>query len=85
MGEVIFHRAVQKDMNGIYGHYQDESGEVLAKRAQEILRAPNQQSSQVLVACFGDPQLLVDPPGLISFRMVKWCQVKWSKMMPGKK
>jgi hypothetical protein len=30
MGEVIFHRAVQKDMSGIYGHYQEESGEVLA-------------------------------------------------------
>ena len=32
MSKVVFHRAVQKDMNGIYGHYQEESGDALADR-----------------------------------------------------
>ena len=31
-GEVIFHRLVQKDMNGIRSYYADESGPELAER-----------------------------------------------------
>jgi hypothetical protein len=32
MSKVIFHRTVQKDMDGIYRHYLEESGSKLADR-----------------------------------------------------
>ena len=40
----------------------------LPERPQQILRTTNQQSPQIRVATFPDPQLLVDLPGLIPLR-----------------
>jgi plasmid stabilization system protein ParE len=44
MSKVIFHRTVQKDMDGIYRHYLEESGSKLADRFYDAFMATVNQA-----------------------------------------